>query len=339
MKTLVCQEPHVFQWKDIQKPIPQEGEALVKIRQIGICGSDFHAFNGNQPFFTYPRVLGHELAGTVETIVGDPYGLQTGDRVVILPYLECGKCIACLDGKTNCCTNLQLIGVHQDGGMSEWITIPTDHLIKTETLSWEEMALVECLSIGAHAVRRAAIQPDEFVLVVGAGPIGLGAMQFAKLAGANVIAMDLNEARLEYCQTDLGVDFVVNALDHPKEKIQEITEGRFPNVVMDATGNPRAMKQSLDYLAHGGRLVYIGLFIGDFMLNDPEFHKRETTLLSSRNATKLDFQQVISALEQKQIKSSCLVTHQTSFDKLTDHFQDWLNPKAGVIKAMVNLGS
>ncbi len=337
MKTLVCEEPHVFQWKDTQKPIPNDRETLVRIRQVGICGTDLHAFNGKQPFFSYPRVLGHELAGIVEETVGDPHGLKAGDPVVIIPYLECGECIACTNGKTNCCTNIRVIGVHQDGGMREWITIPTDHLIKTSSLSWEEMALVECLSIGAHAVRRAAIQKGEFVLVVGAGPIGLGAIQFAGVEGANVIAMDVNDARLDYCKNDLGVEFTVNALNQPEEQLLEITNGAFPTVVMDATGNPQAMRKSLDYLAHGGHLVYIGLFMGDISLSDPEFHKRETTLLSSRNATKADFEHVIVSLEQKRVKSSCLVTHQTPFENILEHFNDWLDPNSGVIKAMVSM--
>ncbi|MBF0278040.1 MAG: zinc-binding alcohol dehydrogenase family protein [SAR324 cluster bacterium] len=337
MKAIVCEKPHDFQWKEHPKPVPREGESLVKIRQIGICGTDLHAFNGRQPFFSYPRVLGHELAGIIEKIEGPDHGLQAGDRVVIVPYLECGTCVACRNGKTNCCTYMQVIGVHQDGGMREWITLPTDHLIKTDSLSWDEMALVECLSIGAHAVRRALVETGEHVLVVGAGPIGLGAMQFAKLSGAKVIAMDINEARLEYCRNEMGVEYTVNAGIQAREELQQITDGMFPNVVMDATGNAQAMRKSLDYLAHGGRMVYIGLFDGDFSLNDPEFHKRETTLLSSRNATKADFQQVIASMENKQAKSSCLITHHSEFADLIENFQDWLKPESGVVKAMVHL--
>lgn len=336
MKTLVCQKPKEFVWKEQSQPVPQEGESLVRMRQMGVCGTDLHAFNGVQPFFNYPRVLGHELAGTVETIVGETHGLSTGDSVVIMPYLECGECIACRKGKPNCCTNIQVVGVHHDGGMTEWLTLPTDHLIKAEGLTYDEMALVECLAIGAHAVRRAAVMTNEYVVVVGAGPIGLGTMQFAKAAGAQVIALDVNESRLEFCKQSLGIDYTVNALKTPLEDIQTITQGEFPTVVLDATGSPKAMKQSLGYLAHGGRLVYIGLFQGELSFNDPEFHKRETTMMASRNATREDFQHVISSLQSKAVKSSCYVSHRANFEEVHEIFPQWLEPESKVIKAMIH---
>src|SRR4051812_10971887 len=191
LKTIVCEQPDHFLLKETEWPTVQAGQALVKIRRIGICGTDLHAYKGRQPFFSYPRILGHELSGEILEIGANESGLQAGDPVVIIPYQHCGSCIACRSGKTNCCTKLDLIGVHSDGGMREVIAHPASLLLKAEGISLEQAAIVECLSIGAHAVRRAELKPQETVLIIGSGPIGLGVMKFAKLAGARVIAMDI----------------------------------------------------------------------------------------------------------------------------------------------------
>jgi 2-desacetyl-2-hydroxyethyl bacteriochlorophyllide A dehydrogenase len=322
---------------EVDKPVKAIGQALVRVKRIGVCGTDLHAYEGNQPFFTYPRILGHELAGVIDSIGENSDSLISGDPVAILPYMECGECIACRMGKTNCCTNLNVIGVHSDGGMQEWISVPVDHLIKADGLDPDETALVECLAIGAHAVKRAGIQSNEYVLVIGAGPIGLGTMQFARAEGAKVIAMDLMDNRLSFCEQELGVDFTINAASDAKGALAEITGGDFPTVVMDATGNSKSMGDALNYLAHGGRLVYIGLFSGDFQLNDPEFHKREATLLSTRNATRADFLNVIDFVKKGYVKAKPLITHRVGLPYLGDEFPKWIHPEAGVIKAIIEI--
>ena len=313
------------------------GQALVRVKRIGVCGTDLHAYEGNQPFFTYPRILGHELAGIIDSIGENSDGLKPGDPVAILPYMECGECIACRMGKTNCCTDLNVIGVHSDGGMQEWISLPADHLVKAHGLDLDETALVECLAIGAHAVKRAGIQSNEYVLVIGAGPIGLGTMQFAKAEGAKVIAMDLVDNRLSFCKRELGVDFTINAATDVKTALAGMTGGDYPTVVMDATGNSKSMGNAINYLSHGGKLVYIGLFIGDFQLNDPEFHKRETTLLSTRNATRADFLHVIDLMKKGTVKAKPFITHRADFTNLTDEFPKWIHPETDVIKAIVDV--
>jgi 2-desacetyl-2-hydroxyethyl bacteriochlorophyllide A dehydrogenase len=322
---------------EVDKPVKAIGQALVRVKRIGVCGTDLHAYEGNQPFFTYPRILGHELAGVIDSIGENSDSLISGDPVAILPYMECGECIACRMGKTNCCTDLNVIGVHSDGGMQEWISVPVDHLIKADGLDPDETALVECLAIGAHAVKRAGIQSNEYVLVIGAGPIGLGTMQFARAEGAKVIAMDLMDNRLSFCEQELGVDFTINAASDAKGALAEITGGDFPTVVMDATGNSKSMGDALNYLAHGGRLVYIGLFSGDFQLNDPEFHKREATLLSTRNATRADFLNVIDFVKKGYVKAKPLITHRVGLPYLGDEFPKWIHPEAGVIKAIIEI--
>lgn len=338
MKAIICSEPEQFEMVDVPMPIRGPGEALVKIRTVGICGTDIHAFYGNQPYFTYPRVLGHELAGTVEEVdAANDRQLHPGDQVSVIPYLHCGKCIACRTGKTNCCTQMQVIGVHRDGGMAEYVSVPVTHLITTNGLSLSESAILEPLSIGAHAVRRANVQPGEFALVIGAGPIGLGVMAFARRRGARVIVMDIQEARLEFCRQWCHLEGTINALNQPNEAIAKITDGDYPTVVFDATGNRESMIQSLYYVAHGGRLVYVGLHKGDIAFSDPEFHKRELTVIGSRNATTDDFDVVLEAVRRGHIQTDSYITHRVAFEEMIGEFESITKPEANMIKAVIEL--
>jgi len=337
MKTIICEQPDHFVLTEKEAPEPAAGEALVRIRRIGICGTDLHAYKGNQPFFEYPRILGHELAGVIERVGDDALGLKEGDQVAVIPYMACGHCIACRSGKTNCCTGMQVLGVHRDGGMRELIAVPATHLIRTDGLTLDQTAVLEPLAIGAHAVRRADPRPGDSVLVIGAGPIGLGVMAFAKSRGARVIAMDINEERLRFCRSWAGADETVNALEDAAEKLEELTGGEFPSIVFDATGNKRSMEAAIGYTAHGGKLVYVGLVRADITFSDPEFHKRELTLMGSRNATPEDFDTVLSALRGGLIDVGRYITHRSPFEGMIGRFESWLNPESKVIKAMVEL--
>ncbi|QHT62229.1 zinc-binding alcohol dehydrogenase family protein [Paenibacillus lycopersici] len=337
MKAIICQQIGRFEHIELEEPVYTEGEAIVRVQRIGICGTDLHAFKGNQPFFTYPRILGHELSGIIERIGDNDAGLQAGDQVSIIPYLHCGHCIACRKGKTNCCASMRVLGVHADGGMRERISVPVTHLLGTNGLTPEQAAVVEPLSIGAHAVRRSGLAAGDTALVIGAGPIGLGVMTFAKLAGAAVIAMDINDDRLAFCKSWADADQTVNALQDPVAQVRAITNGEFPAVVFDATGNAKSMSEAVRFAAHGGTLVYVGLVKGDVAFDDAEFHKRETTLMGSRNATKEDFEHVLAALRDGKIDVERYVTHRASFDEMIERFEGWLNPDSNVIKAMVEL--
>jgi 2-desacetyl-2-hydroxyethyl bacteriochlorophyllide A dehydrogenase len=337
MKSIVCANPNEFKMIEEEEPSLQEGEALVRVRRIGICGTDYHAFKGNQPYFTYPRVLGHELSGVIEEIGENAGGLQKGDQVAIIPYMECGKCIACRKGKTNCCTNMKVLGVHIDGGMREMISVPASHLIKTEGISLDHAALIEPLCIGAHAVRRSLIQPGEQVLVIGGGPIGLGVMAFAKRQGGYVIAMDVNEERLEFCRKWAKADAAINALNDPMKQLSEITDGDYPTIVFDATGNVHSMTQAYNYVAHGGKLIYVGLVKNDITFSDPDFHKKELTLMGSRNATREDFVYVLDAMRSGTLDMENYITHRCGFDQMIGRFDSWLRPESKVIKALVEL--
>lgn len=337
MKSIVCVEPGRLEMREAPVPVPGPGEALVRILRVGICGTDFHAYRGKQPYFEYPRILGHELSGEIVEINGPSPDLTAGDQVCVIPYVHCGECIACRSGKTNCCTRMSVMGVHQDGGLREYMTVPLRHLLKTEGLAPEQAAIVECLSIGAHAVRVANARPGDSVMVIGAGPIGLGAMRLAKLAGARVIAMDINEERLRFCQRWASVDETVAAGQEALAAVEKITGGDYPVAVIDATGNSGSMEQALHFVAHGGRLVYVGLVKSDITFHDPDFHKREMAIMGSRNAMRQDFLDVIEAIRTGRIDTDSFITHRASFRDMTGHYEEWLRPETGVIKAIVEL--
>ena len=337
MKALVCTEPGNFEYKLIERPPLNEGRAIIRIRRVGICGTDLHAFEGTQPYFSYPRILGHELAGELAEFDNAP-GFEIGEIVSFIPYFNCGDCVACRKDKPNCCVNLKVCGVHIDGGLVEYLSVPSSSLVHGEHLGFDELALVEPLAIGAHSVRRAKILKDEFALVIGAGPIGLGAMEFARIAGAKVIALDINEQRLEFCKRRLNCSHAINALiTDVVQQLMEITNGDMPTVVIDATGNLKAINNGFQYMAHGGRYVLVGLQKGDISFNHPEFHKREGTLMSSRNATRQDFERVISCIKNGETEPRHFITHRVQFDEVKNEFKGWLDPAKGVIKATVEL--
>ena len=336
MKSIVCQKPGELHMQQVSKPIPKAGEVVVKIKCIGVCGTDIHAYGGNQPFFSYPRVLGHELSGEIDS-VGEGVDLALGKAAYVIPYIHCGECIACNNGKTNCCTNIGVVGVHRDGGMCEYLCVPASHVIVSEDVSFEQLAIVECLAIGAHAVNRAAITKNDTVMVLGAGPIGLGAAQFSQVAGAKTFIADVSDERLAFCKKEFNFDAHIDCKNDVEEQLSTLTQGDFPTVIIDATGNPKAMESCFTWLGHGGKIVFISIVKADISFHDPEFHKRETTLLASRNATKEDFEHVITCIKNNSVKSSCMISHRTSFDEFTDKFPQWIKPDSGLIKAVIHL--
>ncbi len=337
MQSLICRQPGSLIFDQRPDPVPGPGEALLRIARIGICGTDLHAYAGNQPFFTYPRILGHELSAKVLEVDANEQGLQPGDRVVVMPYLSCGTCIACRRGRTNCCERLQVLGVHVDGGMQEYLALPTSILLPANDLPAAHAALVEPLSIGAHAVRRAAVEAGEWVLVIGAGPIGAGILRFAQLRGARVIALDTNPQRLAFCREHLGVDHAIAAGDEAEAHIRELTGGDGATAVFDATGNRQALEAGVAFMAHGGRYVLVGLYKGYLSFHHPTLHARETSLLCSRNATLDDFHTVMQALRDKQFPIDNYITHTIPFGELPARFEALTRPETGVMKAVVTV--
>jgi len=338
MRQAVLEQPGRLVLGDAPPPAPpRPGEALVRVRRVGVCGTDFHAFKGDQPFFAYPRILGHELGVELIETPSEAGVLKAGDRCALEPYMECGRCVACRRGRTNCCAKLEVLGVHVDGGMKELLTVPLRKLHRSESLSFEQLALVETLSIGAHAVARAGLQRGETVLVVGTGPIGLAVIQSAQLMGVRILATDVNEGRLEFCRRGMGVEHTFPADASAEHALGAATRGEMPTVVFEATGNPASMERSFAFVASGGTLVLVGLCPAKIAFADPEFHRREMTLLSSRNATAADFDRVLAAVEAGTLDTRPWVTHRAPLSAVGEALPAWARPDSGVLKAIVEI--
>jgi len=339
MKAVILQEPGTFASITVNTARePGPGEVLVKVRKIGVCGTDLHAFRGRQPFFSYPRIIGHELGVKVIKKGDQVHGLEPGTYCALEPYLYCGKCSACRRGKTNCCEKLQVMGVHVDGGMQEFMTVNAGHLYPSDKLQPEQLALVETLGIGAHAVERAQIDDHDSILVIGAGPIGLSVLQFAKAHPVPLVVTDMNSSRLAFCQQQMGVKHTLDAANPDFEKnLKTALGGDLPTVIFDATGNPKSMQGAINFLAPGGKLILVGLYQGDFTFHDPLFHKKEVTLMSSRNATGSNFSNIIQMMEDGVIDTTPWITHHLSMEGVPANFHHLLDPKAALIKAMVSV--
>ena len=336
MRAVLCRNPGELEI--VERPVPERkpGEALVRIRRIGVCGTDMHIYQGNQPYFSYPRVMGHELSGEiVEAERGST--LKAGDPVYIVPYLHCGQCIACRRGKTNCCTSLKVLGVHIDGGMCEYLSLPETHLFKAEGITLDEAAMVEFLAIGAHAVARAKVSRGERVLVVGAGPIGVGVALFAGLNGGEVTVIDGRNDRLTFALKVLGVPHAISLGEGDVEQMRALTAGEFYSHVFDCTGSPKAMERGFSLVAHGGTYVLVSIVQGNIAFSDPEFHKRETTLLSSRNATLADFATVMRAMRDGKVPTRAIRTHSAPLWEVGRVMPAWISPEAGTVKAVLEL--
>lgn len=336
MKCIVCDTPGVLRMEQRPMPVPGPDEVLIRVRRIGICGTDMHIFNGKQPFLEYPRVMGHELSGEV---VQAPAGsdLAVGSQVAVMPYMACGECVACRKGKTNCCTKIQVLGVHCDGGMTEFLSVPAKFVVEADGISLDDAAMIEFLAIGAHAVKRGAVGPGANVLVVGAGPIGMAVMLFAKLKGAVVTALDTRQDRLQFCRDALQVAQTVEVGPGDKEQLSKMSNDEFFDVVFDATGNIKAMERGLEFVAHGGTYVLVSIVRDTLSFSDPEFHKRETSLLGSRNATIEDFKDVIAAMKAGLVPTKLLNTHRAGLDEFTEILPHWMAPSTGVIKAILEV--
>ena len=334
MLTVICETPGTLSAQERPKPEAGENDVLVRVKRVGVCGTDLHIFTGNQPYLAYPRVMGHELSGIVEQAPARS-GLVAGDQVYVMPYLSCGECIACLRGKTNCCVNLQVLGVHRDGAFTEYLSVPAQFVHKAEGITLDQAAMVEFLAIGAHAVRRGDVKQGERVLVVGAGAIGMAILTFSRLRGAAVTALDTRADRLEFCVEHLGVVAAVQIGEDDTAQLSALTDGDFFDVVFDATGNSKAMERGFQFIAHGGRYVLVSIVADTITFSDPEFHKREATLLGSRNATTEDFDTVVRAMRAGQIPDRALNTHRIALSDVPAQFATLLDPSGGVVKAIV----
>lgn len=340
MRQITLQEPGQFQEQSVELPgPPPEGWVLLRTGAVGMCGTDYHAFLGKQNFFTYPRVLGHEIGATVVQLGEGVETLTVGDSVCVVPYWGCGACVACKRGKTNCCTNISVLGVHADGALREYFLAPASMVVPSKSLPLEQLALVETLCIGAHAVFRGSPKQGDTALVIGAGPIGMATAQFAKAEGAKVAIMDINDARLDFVRESVGIEYTINSMacDDVKAEVEKIFDGELPTHVWDATGNIHSMKGAFNFVSHGGSLVFVGHTKDRLSVENPLFHAREMTVMGSRNALPEDFARVVKLIEDGKVDVSPWITHRCTLDDFEGNFKHWMTPEAKVIKGIVSL--
>ncbi len=343
MKAISLDQPQKFRLIDTAEPAaPGPGDALVKVHRVGICGTDYSGYLGKMPFFSYPRIPGHELGVEVLAVGTGVSNVQPGDRCSVEPYLNCQKCYSCRRGHTNCCEHNLTLGVMCDGGLAERYVLPARKLHISKKLTFDQLALVETLAIGCHAVNRGAPKTGEHVLVIGAGPIGLSAVEFAKLSGARTIVMDMNAGRLAFVREKMGVPDTIELAPGDEaaaiEQLSAITGGQLADVVIDATGSHKSMAAALAYCAFAGRLVYVGITQQEVsFLHAPILHRREISIMASRNALPPDFTRIIALIEEGRIDTGPWITHHAAFEEMIDIFPSWLKPETGVIKAVVAL--
>lgn len=329
MKTAILEQPGRFAFADTAEPgAPGPGEALVRVLTIGVCGTDLHAFEGTQPFFDYPRILGHELAVEVVACGDGVSGFEPGDLCAVNPYMTCGVCAACSRGRTNCCAKMRVIGVHSDGGMRDRILLPAQHMYKCERLPAAQIPLVETLSVGCHAVGRSAARAGDRAIVAGAGPIGLAVIEFLRLAGADIAVVEKMPERLEFAARHYG-------LKRAYPSHQEARQEEPSMLVFDCTGDRGSMEGALHLLQQGGTLIFVGLINDSVSLFDPDLHRRETTLLSSRNSTPAEHHRVLDHMESGRIDVTGWPTDLVGPGEMQRRFPSWLHREAGVVKAVV----
>lgn len=342
MRAIQLVEPKQFVHVDVPEPAAlKPGEALVRTHQMGICGTDYSGYLGKFPFFKYPRIPGHELGVEVLEVADGVTNIKPGDRCSVEPYMNCGTCYACRKGQTNCCETLNVIGVMVDGGLCERFVIRADKLHTSSKLNFEQLALVETLAIGCHATDRGAMAKGDQVLIIGAGPIGLAALEFTRLTGADVTVMDMVPSRLEFCRDVYGIKNTVlfQGDGSEVEQIREITNGDRFAVVTDATGSNKSMSTALQYVAHTGSLVYVGITTLELSFLHTSMHRPEMTIKAARNALPADFRRIIDLIEQGVINTDPWITHRTSFDQVIEQFEGFTKPETGVIKAMISVAT
>ena len=338
MKALQLPVPGRWALIDVPEPMaPGAGDAVMRIHQVGICGTDYSGYLGKMPFFSYPRIPGHELGVEVVAVGEGVADVRVGDRCSIEPYINCGRCHSCRRGHTNCCMNNQTLGVHCDGGLQPLFTIPARKLHVSTQLGFDQLALVETLAIGCHAVDRGAPLVGDVALVIGAGPIGLSVVEFTKLAGARTVVMDVNEQRLAFVRDVMGVpDTVLVKGDGSEVKVlEEMTGGDMAQVVIDATGSDRSMSGAYHYVGFAGRLVFVGITQNEVRFGHPLMHRREMTFHASRNALPGDFKRIIRLIEEGKIDTQPWITHRLDFEEVPTRFPALLEPSSGVLKAVV----
>ena len=339
MRAIQFEEPYKIRSVQVKAPAaPGPGEALVKTHSVGICGTDASAYRGTFPFFDFPRIPGHELGVEVVSVGEGVTDVAAGDTCSVEPYLNCGNCYACNKGRSNCCEDLSVVGVMQDGGLRDYFKIRSDKLHKANNLTFDQLALTETLTIGCHASTRAAPTAKDQLLIIGLGPIGLAALEFVRLRTSNITVMDRIESRIDFCKETYGpVGTIVAGEGTETEQIRNRSNGQMFDVVIDATGSPQSMTTALTYASQGGSVIFLGLSRHDINFSQPEMHRRELTLIATRNALPDDFRTVINAISDGTIDTAPWITHRIPFAEVEQRFGTVIQPDSGVLKAVIRM--
>lgn len=339
MKAVYLEKPGEVGLLAMDKPVPGPGEALIRIMSAGICGSDIGAFRGTNNLVSYPRIIGHELAGIIESVPEDnPKGFKIGDKVIVDPYLYCGGCYPCSIGRTNCCTSLHVLGVHVDGGMAEYFCHPADMLVKMpEDMSWTDAAMAEPLTISLHGIHRGGLKAGEYCAIIGAGPIGLLAGMIAQAYGAHAILLDLVQERLDFAR-ELGIEYTINSgTENPEERIREITGGMMAHQVMECSGANAAIRASLDYVSNAGRITLTGWPKVETPLPTDLITRKEIDIRGARTSAG-EFEEAIELIYTKKVDAARILTKTIPIEEAPETIRDIEKNPGSYMKVIVMIG-
>jgi threonine dehydrogenase-like Zn-dependent dehydrogenase len=338
MKALFLTQVGKSEVFEIDKPIPKSGEVLLKVEMVGFCGGDMNGFKGLFPLQEYPNILGHEVGAVIEELGADvPSHLRIGSKVTLYPYLACGTCVACRKGRPNACKTNKTMGVRRPGAMTRFVCAPWQDLFVSDQLSVRELALAEPLTVGFHAVARGRVDSQDIVAVLGCGIVGLGAVAAAVNRHATVIAIDLDDAKLAIARK-IGVANTINpSKEDLHQRLQEITNGDGPDVIIEAVGSPSTYRSAVEEVAFLGRVVCIGYAKAPVEFNTSLFVQKEIEILGSRNCVgKSDFPEVLSYLEAKKFPVEDVISKVISIDEGPETLKSWAENPQGIIKIMID---
>lgn len=336
MKALVIRQPGVAAIEDVQEPEAKEGEALLRVRRVGLCGSDLNSYRGRNPMVSFPRIPGHEIAATIVAMRGDAPGLAVGMDVTVLPYTSCGKCAACRNGRSNACVFNQTLGVQRDGALTELIATPLEKLFRAK-LNLKELCLVEPLTVGFHAVARARVTKNDTVAIFGCGGVGLGAVAASAFTGAATIAVDIDDAKLETAKLAGATHTIHSQRQDVKAALAEMTGGLGPGVVIEAIGMPETYRAAVEVVAPTGRVVYIGYAKEPVCYETKLFVQKELDIMGTRNAQPEDFRNVIAKLEQRRFPVEATVSAMIPFRDAPQAFTAWSADPTHFTKIMITM--
>ncbi|MDA7906320.1 zinc-binding alcohol dehydrogenase family protein [Mariniblastus sp.] len=337
MKAIEISKPGVVCISEREKPAPSRGEVLLKINRVGYCGSDLGAFKGLNPLVTYPRVPGHEIGATIVELGGDVEGWIVGQEVLVIPYSSCGECSACRKERYNCCMRNETLGVQREGMLCEYATAPVEKLIASEKLSLQELALVEPLTVGFHAVARGQVRENDTVAVIGCGAIGLGVIAGAKFRNARVIAIDIEDSKSPVAKACGANEFINSSQENVSERLKELTDGHGPNVIIEAVGHPATYRMAVEEVCFAGRVVYIGWAKAPIEYETKFFVLKELDIRGSRNALPEDFRDVITMLESGGFPLEAVITKTVSMLEAPAAMDAWAADPGSITKIQIDL--